>query len=207
MSFNQNSNNFYNEISKYYSSNLGIEVAELQRTIILPIIPEIKATYNVLKAYDELQYQYDFKDQVYGDVVGNFYISMLFPMVENGKSTEMKFDAPRVNTANRDTSIKSSGYNERNFTEIVIPKHIVCNFRKRILRGTKFLVGFVGGSTNMDQAYIIGIASRAEKEETLISLAGLEYSTVLEKCRASIEKLENEYREMIAQDQAEYKKK
>lgn len=204
MSYNQSSGNFYNEISKYYSNSLGIEVAELQRTIILPILPEIKISYNVLKAYDELQYQYDIKEQVYGDMVGNFYISMLFPMVENGKSTEMQFEAPTSNTINPDANLKAEAYNERNFTEIVIPKHIVCNFRKRILKGTKFLVGFVGGSTNMEQAYIIDVASRAEKEDTLISLAGKEYSEVLEACRESIEKLENEYKKMLAEDKAEY---
>ena len=54
-----------------------------------------KLSFNVLRAYEELGRSYWTKDDVYTSVLGNFYIPMMFPMVENSvESTELIHQKP-----------------------------------------------------------------------------------------------------------------
>ena len=138
-----------------YSDNLVIEIAELQEDILLPELPKEKLTLSVLQKYEELGKTYDFPHDTYEDMIGNFYIPILFPLVENGESTEIEYEAPSAQILNG--SVQGSSYVERNFVSLMIPKYIVMQFIDVIPKGTKFLVGFVGGSTSIENLSIIGL--------------------------------------------------
>lgn len=140
---------------KQYSDELAIEVAELQSDITLPELPSEKLSLKVLEAYAKSGKTYDFPFDVYTDMIGNFYIPMLFPLVENGESTELEYDAPSAQILNN--TVQGSGYVERNFISLMIPKYIVMQFKDKIPKGTKFLVGFIGGNTDINNISIIGL--------------------------------------------------
>lgn len=151
------SNSFYDNTSKgNYSDILAVEIAILQQDIELPELPEEKLTLDVLRQYEEEGKEYLFAQDEYVNMVGNFYIPVLFPLVENGESTELLFDAP--STANIiSTNFATAAYTERNFIALTIPKYILLNFKKVVPAGTKFLVAFVGGSTKIININIIGL--------------------------------------------------
>src|SRR5574344_316267 len=92
----------------------------------------------------------------YTNVVGNFYIQTLFPLVENGESTEMEHDAPTTKAV-INGGIKSSKYVERNYVSLMIPRYIALNFLGIIPKGTKCLVAMIGGSASLNNLSIIGI--------------------------------------------------
>lgn len=142
-------------INDEYSDNIAIEIAELQEDITLPELPKEKLSLKVLEEYDESGKSYDLPHDTYEDMIGNFYIPILFPLVENGESTEIEYDAPSTQVLNR--SVQGSSYVERNFISLMIPKYIVMQFRDVIPKGTKFLVGFIGGSTSIENISIIGL--------------------------------------------------
>lgn len=143
-------------VDKQYSDELSIEVAELQSDIKLPELPKEKLSLKVLQEYDAMGKTYDFPFDLYEDMIGNFYIPMLFPLVENGESTELEYDAPQGEVLNG--TVQGSGYVERNFVSLMIPKYIVMQFKEKIPKGTKFLVGFVGGNTDINNISIIGLS-------------------------------------------------
>ena len=205
---NSGTNNFFTNTQNLYSSSLSLEVAELQRRIILPVLPREIISSSVLEAYNELGKDYVFAHDVYKDMVGNFYVPMLFPLVENGKSTEMEFDAPKTNNVkNIDSNYVTEGYVERNFINLVIPKYIVMQFRKEIPLGTKFLVAFIGGTALISNIKIIGVIQIGEykmSQEDLISYAGMDKETVLPLVEQNILEAEEEYETALAEEEAEY---
>lgn len=138
-----------------YSDNLAIEIAELQEEIILPELPKEKLSLKVLKKYDKEGKNYDMPFDTYEDMIGNFYIPILFPLVENGESTEIEYEAPPIQVLNG--TVQGSNYVERNFISLMIPKYIIMQFRDKIPKGTKFLVAFIGGSNSIDNISIIGL--------------------------------------------------
>lgn len=138
-----------------YSDNLAIEIAELQEEIILPELPKEKLSLKVLKEYDKEGKNYDMPFDTYEDMIGNFYIPILFPLVENGESTEIEYEAPPIQVLNG--TVQGSNYVERNFISLMIPKYIIMQFRDKIPKGTKFLVAFIGGSNSIDNISIIGL--------------------------------------------------
>jgi hypothetical protein len=147
---------YYDNASKQYGDEISIEVAILQADITLPELPKEKLTTAVLKEYSDAGKTYDFPWQVYDDVIGNFYIPILFPLVENGDSTELEFKAPETKTV-LNKSIKTVPYVERNYISLMIPKYIAMEYVGTIPAGTKFLVAFIGGSTSINNMSIIGI--------------------------------------------------
>lgn len=172
---------------KMYSSELSIEVAELTKAVKLPSITLEPLTIELFhkyhsNIYDEygniIQYAtpYRMPYQVCTNVIGCFYVNMMFPLVENGEPTIVDKDAP--NTSNvLNKSVTAEKYSEQNYIELVIPKYIAMNFYRfpdytnfendgmyltgdyvqEIPKGTKFLCAFIGGSTNMNNISIIGI--------------------------------------------------
>jgi len=148
--------NLTSMVSEEYSDDLIIELAILQNRIELPELPEEELTLATLEKYAEEGKVYNLMQNCYEDMIGNFYIPVLFPLVKNGESTELEFDSPKENKI-LNKSLKGVKYVERNFISLMIPKYIVMNFKKEIPAGTKFLVGFIGGSTSIDNINIIGL--------------------------------------------------
>ena len=95
-------------------------------------------------------------EREYENMIGNFYIPILFPLVENGESTELEFEAPSTGNI-LNGSLASKPYVERNYISLAIPKYIVMNFEKLIPKGTKFLVAFIGGNKSIENISIVGL--------------------------------------------------
>lgn len=153
--------NILTNTSEEYSDDLGLELAILQQDIELPEITdpeEFPLNYATLFAWNEEDPErvYKLKEHEYKSMIGNFYLPVLFPLIENGESTELEFDAP--NTGNiLNSSLQAMPYIERNFVTLTIPKYLVMLFDKKIPAGTKFLAGFLGGSNSISNIHIIGI--------------------------------------------------
>lgn len=201
---------FFNNVSSNYSDSLSIEIATLQRRILLPILPKEIIGSKVLSAYNHLGYEYRIKDQVYTDVVGNFYITMLMPLIKNGKSTEMSHEAPKTsNILNSDNALKVKEYKEHNYINLIIPKYIVCNFTKEIPKGTQFITCYIGGLSSISNIKIIGvgeIGTYKMKIEDPISCVGMEYDDVLDLVQRDVSELNAEYNKAKAEEEAEYGK-
>lgn len=149
---------WYSNSTQQYGDDISIEVAILQQKVRLPKLPKEKLSIATLIQYEEEGRDYKLAIDAYDDVIGNFYIPILSPMVDNTSSTELEFDAPK-NSSVLNKSIEGTGYVERNFINLIIPKYIVLQFRDIIPKGTKFLVGFVGGCIDLTNMGIIGICS------------------------------------------------
>lgn len=139
-----------------YVDDISIELAILQQDIELPELPTEPLTLDTLKKYQEEGKEYKLMENEYQNMIGNFYVPILFPLVENGESTELVFDAPKTNNILND-SLASSTYVERNYISLLIPKYIVMQFKEKIPKGTVFLVGLVGGGTDIEDINIIGL--------------------------------------------------
>lgn len=173
--------------SEVYSTNLNVELAILQEDVELPSITLEPLTSELLvkhhsNTYDEAGHVIKFADpyfmpyQVCTNVIGNFYITMLFPLVNNGDSTVIDYNAPNSNFVITD-NLTGDQYYEQNFVSLIIPKYIAMNFYKYpdytnfvndgqyysgeykqyIPKGTKFIAGFIGGSNTVSNISIIGI--------------------------------------------------
>lgn len=148
--------NYTNKNYDSYLENLSIELAILQNSIKLPELPDEELSLEVLQRYAEEGKTYNLMQNCYDDMIGNFYIPILFPLIENGESTELVYNSPKENKI-LNKSLKGTKYVERNYISLMIPKYIVMNFRGTIPAGTKFLVGFVGDSISIDNINIIGL--------------------------------------------------
>ena len=156
---------FFDRVKGTYSDTLSIELAELQRDIYLPLLPMERLTHSVMVAYEDEGLPYWFKDEVYTSVLGNFYIPMMFPMVENtDESTDMVHSAPENAKLKETGGYKTEEYTTRTYVELVIPKYIVMNFTDMIPKGTTFIVGFIGGSNSIDSIKILSVAWLPDEE-------------------------------------------
>lgn len=199
---------FFDLIGTNYSDSLSIELAELQRTIYLPLLPMEKLSYKVLIAYEELGRSYWTKDDVYTSMIGNFYIPMLFPMVENtAESTEMIHKEPKNrNVKSSDIGYGTEKYITRSFVELMIPKHIILQFNDTIPKGTKFNIGFIGGSTTLSSIKILSVAETITTEQTqfntVYDMAGLPQEIITNKVRSNLAIIdaETKRREKIKED-------
>lgn len=145
-----------------YSGVLSIETAILVESIELPEITdpeEFPLNYETLFNWHEEDpsKEYILPYNVYTDVVGAFYIPIMFPLVESGEPTELEFDA-MSNSNIINGTLEGVNYISKNYITLNIPKYIVMNFYKIIPAGTKFLIGFVGGSGEVSNMSIIGLA-------------------------------------------------
>ena len=148
---------YFKNVGEEYNSSLSIEMAVLQKDIKLPEITKEPLTLKTLEAFDLLGSKYILPHEVYTDVIGNFYIPILFPLVENGESNEEKFKAPNTkNILNKD-GFSTAPYVQRNYIKLLIPKYIVLGFTDVISAGTKFVVAFTGGATNLSAIKVIGL--------------------------------------------------
>lgn len=191
---------FFDEIGQKYSNRLSVEIAELQREIYLPLLPLEKMSIKVLQAYEDLGRSYWFKDDVYTAMEGNFYIPMLFPMVENtAESTELIHKEPKTRNVSSTDGYGTEQYVTRTFVILEIPRHIVMQFSNVIPKGTKFCIGFVGGSTNISEIKILSVAETIKKDETnlsvfdqVIDMTGLTQEQITEKVREDLALIDEE---------------
>ena len=142
-----------------YGDILAVEIAILQQKIKLPRLPDKDReplTLDTLKNFARTGRKYELMEQEYENMIGNFYIPIMFPLVENGESTELEFEAPETNNI-LNGSLSSKPYVERNFVSLAIPKYIVMNFKKEIPKDNKFLVSFIGGNKSVENISIIGV--------------------------------------------------
>ena len=105
-------NDYYGNISSNYSASLSNEIAILQRKIYLPLLPLERLTDMVLTAYRANNRYYWFKDDVFKAMTGNFYISMIAPLVKDGDSTDIIYNAPRIKSTEEKFPV--SEYKTRN---------------------------------------------------------------------------------------------
>ena len=150
---------FFNGISNYFSDSLSIEKAVLQRPVILPATSEEYLDYRTLNAYAEIGQQFLRPDDIYSDVKANFYMPLIFPMVENGESTIMIHDAPNIENVSSIGEMSTSEYKEANYIPLIIPKYIVMNFKDEIPAQTEFIVNFTGGTLNYGNIHIMGVGN------------------------------------------------
>lgn len=90
----------------------------------------------------------------YQDMIGYFHIPMATPLTEGGEPTAVDHEAPK----NKTKGLKAHGYTEMNYIPLIIPRYICLQFLDIIPAGTKFIVAFIGGSTNISNIHIIGVA-------------------------------------------------
>lgn len=184
-----------------YSNELSIEIAVLQEDVQLPSISLEPLTNELLKEHhsnitDEegkiIKYAdpYFMPYQVCTNVIGNFFIPMMFPLVENGKSEEKEVEPPKTGGVTGE-GVNAEKYITRNFISLIIPKYIAMNFYKypdytnfpntgdyysgeykqMIPKGTKFLCTFIGGSTNINNISIIGlVGDQINVTDTILTL-------------------------------------
>lgn len=164
-----------------YSNRLSIEIAYLQRKVYLPILPQERISYAVLRAYDyliekeempESKYHpagYWFQEDVFADYYeGNFYIPMICPdLSEPGadpkefESTMTKYNASEPQIVGGE--LATDGYVVKsNYVKLKIPKYIAMMFRSTIPKNTQFLVTFTGGYSQPENVTIIGVVSIPE---------------------------------------------
>lgn len=149
---------YYSNIANFHSDSLNIEIAILQKPVILPYINEEYSCKNLMELYANAEREYRTAEEWYTDVKANFYFPMLTPMVINGESTKMTHAAPDVSKFLAIGEFETTEYEEQNFISLIIPRHIVMGFRKEIPIGTKFTCNFIGGTTLYNSIIITGVS-------------------------------------------------
>lgn len=226
---------FQEQISRSpYSSFLGTEVAILQRKIYLPLLPQERLGYGVLKAYDFMMKEemmpesefhpqsYWFKEDVYADFYeGNFYVPQLFPVLEEAgtdpkefESTLVKYNAPELHIKGGNLATDGE-YVKGNYIKLKIPKYIALQFNSTIPRNTEFTINFTGGHSQVDQLIITGVKSIGEYDDPWaqkeqVAYPGLyeEEEELLELCDIILNNLEaiEEEEESRAEENAAFAK-
>lgn len=198
---------FYEQSSNTYSTALSVEIAELQKKVYLPLLPKEYPTDYVLKAYRELEGRYTTMADAYSDVTGNFYITVLFPLIQSDESTVVKYKAPSTkNIVNTDAAFSTSSYMESNYVSLTIPKHVAMEFRGYIPKGTKFIVGLIGGNSSISNIKVLAVSEKPEdyEEEALVETFGMTYAEVKSTVQSDIEEIvkEEERRETELAEEA-----
>ena len=141
--------------SEYYEK-LVLEIGILQEEILLPELPTDELTLGTLQSYALQGKSYALMQNCYEDMIGKFYIPVLFPLVDKADGPEeFIHNAPRKNGIIGD--IDGIQYTEQNYVELIIPKYIVMQFRDIIPKGTKFLIGFSGEHKKISNLNVIGL--------------------------------------------------
>lgn len=144
--------NITNNNDDCYYEKLVLEIAFLQEDIKLPALPTEPLSYNYLLTHGS----YPLMQECYKDMVGKFYIPSLFPLIDKADGPE-EFEYNMPKTIKTNNTIIPVKYSEVNYIELVIPKYIVMQFRNKIPKDTKFLIGFSGEHKKISNLNIIGI--------------------------------------------------
>jgi hypothetical protein len=193
--FNIN-NDYYGNINNKYST-LANEVAVLQRKVYLPLLPLERMNDLVLGAYRYLGKYYWTKEDVFEAKTGNFYIPLLFPLVEDGESTTVVHSAPQVKNVATDSKLEASSYKTNNFVPVIIPRHIIMQFSNLIPKGTKFNVSFIGGSSSNYSIKINSVNEtvkipKGEFDDRLYETNNMSFSAVVSLVQENLNKIRQE---------------
>ena len=144
-----------NNDSDYYEK-LVLELGWLQEDIILPKLPEEPLTLETLQLYAMEGKSYNLMQNCYTDMVGKFYMPVLFPLVDKSDGVEeYEYNYPKYDKSNG--TIKPIKYISTNYVELVIPKYIVMQFKNKIPKDTIFLIGFSGEHKKISNLNVIGL--------------------------------------------------
>ena len=148
--------NITNNNDQDYYESLVLELGFLQVDIILPELPKEELTLETLLRYDQEGKTYNLMQNCYTDMVGKFYIPVLFPLVDKSDGPEeYEYNTPRTQLSNN--TIRPVRYTSVNYIELVIPKYIVMQFRDKIPKDTIFLIGFSGEHKKISNLNVIGL--------------------------------------------------
>lgn len=132
-----------------------IEVATLMETITLPEPPPFPTHLEITLE----QVYYPRIEELYTDMRGKFSISILNPLNDNKETPqETTKGSTNVRNVTNNSSLNVSSYQVSNYVTLNIPKYILLNFLHKVPAGTKFVVAFVGGSTDYNNIKVIGVA-------------------------------------------------
>lgn len=132
-----------------------IEEAILMEEITLPEFPPFPTHLEITLE----QVYYPRPEELYTDMIGKFSIPILNPLNDNRETPEDNITGSTSvrNVMNKDCNLEVSTYEVSNYVTLNIPKYIVLNFIGTIPKGTRFVVAFIGGSTDYDDIKIIGV--------------------------------------------------
>ena len=203
-------NDYFGNISNNYSASLSNEVAILQRKIYLPLLPLEKLNDFVLAAYRYLGESYWFKDDVFKAKEGNFYVPLLFPLIEDGESTDIINNAPRIQSINED-QLESSRYVTRNYINLTIPRSIILQFSNVIPKGTEFNISFFGGNDSNYTTKITSVSKtvpipKKEFDDSLYDTAGMSFAGVVSLVENNLKKIRKEEKRRQKEEE-EYERK
>lgn len=146
--------------NSYYNGS-ATELKYLEEAILMEDIqlPELPPFPTHLEVTLETVY-YPRPIELYHDMKGKFKITILNPLDENIDSPvdNIKGSNTVRNIINKDCNIAVSSFEETNYVTLNIPKYILLNFINKVPKGTKFIVGSLGGSTDVEDIRIIGVA-------------------------------------------------
>lgn len=144
--------NFYNGAD---TDLVYLEEAILLEDILLPELPP----FPTLEEIQENNVYYLRAEELYEDMSGKFSIPIITPLSDN--EGDPKDSSAGVNTTRNiinNGNFQVSTYKESNYITLNIPKYILLNFLSKIPKGTKFIVGFIGGSTDIEDIRVIGVS-------------------------------------------------
>ena len=144
--------NITNNNDNDYYEKLVLEIGFLQEDIKLPKLPDSELTFDYLKNHGS----YPLMQNCYKDMIGKFYIPVLFPLVDKSDGPE-EFEYSMPKTIKTNNTIIPVKYSSVNYIELVIPKYIVMQFRDKIPKDTMFLIGFSGEHKKISNLNVIGL--------------------------------------------------
>ena len=145
-------------MSNYYESGSinSIERVVLAETIKLPSVSTYPLTHRNLKENGE----YKLAIHEYKDIKAKFYLPIMTPLLNKDTNQSSK-SAPNLRN-NKGSKLNVEGYTTSNYIELVIPKYILLEFIDSIPAGTEFIMGSIGGTTEIEDMRIIGIYTTYE---------------------------------------------
>lgn len=140
----------------------SIERVTLAEAVRLPAVSSGPISLSALESGKKFTLAQD----VYKDTLAKFYFNIITPMVDKGAVYNNQVHSPTINQRGG-TKLRTSGYKSSNYIELVIPKYILLNFKNVIPAGTEFLVGLIGGSTDVEDLRIIGVYTTTITEKEI----------------------------------------
>ena len=132
-----------------------IEEATLLEDVLLPELPPFPTVGQI---HDGNEY-YPRTIELYEDTMAKFSIPIINPLGDNnGSPTDNSKGSQNTRNISNKNNLQVSSYKTSNYISLKIPRYILLNFISKIPKGTKFLVAFVGGSTDVGDIKIIGVS-------------------------------------------------
>ena len=132
-----------------------VEEATLLEDILLPELPPFPTWEEI---HDNNVY-YPRTVELYEDMEGKFSVPIITPLGDNtGEPVDDIAGAASARNIMNEGALQVSTYQESNYVTLNIPKYILLNFLEIVPKGTRFIVAFIGGSTNIGDIRVIGVS-------------------------------------------------